>query len=464
MRNVGPARHDRRARRVLRPRRHASTRPRPVRRASSTGAPRCGTSSRTSSPCSCRTSACRAGSPRASRSGKRPGPAPSGAARWRSPSPARSIAAGDDAARPERRVQQPRDDLAGLLPGVAAGRAHRRPFQGTGAARAGARVRRRPRHRAGNPARAGRCQIDDLQKTFDVFLDERFGRLRRALATPEGFEARRCRPSGCGPWPTPTPAAFPVQVALGRALEGERSPTPRSRPIRTRRGAGADCHRRGQPASAHRRAGREASGDKARASRALETLTTIDHTDVEARRASWSACSIQPPMRRGGAPRWPSWSRSIRSTPRPTPSSAVSRWPTATRRRRCRPSASRSPPGRSRPRRRPCRPWRGAREDRRQATTPSGRRCSRSRWRPPTSARRTCCCGWWSRRNDRGPARRPAGSVGPRPAAGPLVAAVVGLVACVVPAVSSLARDAVAQAGRVQGRSAWPDCSGRSCA
>ena len=56
-----PARHDRRARRLLRPRRRRWTRRRRGRRASSSGKRRCGTSSRTSSRCRCRTSACRAG-------------------------------------------------------------------------------------------------------------------------------------------------------------------------------------------------------------------------------------------------------------------------------------------------------------------------------------------------------------------------------------------------------------------
>ena len=56
-----PARHDRRARRLLRPRRDDGFAARRGRRASSSGRRRCGTSWRTSSRCRCRTSGCRAG-------------------------------------------------------------------------------------------------------------------------------------------------------------------------------------------------------------------------------------------------------------------------------------------------------------------------------------------------------------------------------------------------------------------
>ncbi len=119
--------------------------------------------------------------------------------------------------------------------------------------------------------------IDDLQKTFDVFLDERFGRLRRALATPEGFEGdepldrlRTLASSNAG--------SFPVQLALGRALEktdadGALAAYERAAalvPIAT--GEGSPESRIAEL--------KLSRGDKAGAVRALETLTTNDHTDV----------------------------------------------------------------------------------------------------------------------------------------------------------------------------------------
>ena len=56
-----PARHDRRARRLLRPRGHDGFAEGAAARASSSGERRCGTRWRTSSRCRCRTSGCRAG-------------------------------------------------------------------------------------------------------------------------------------------------------------------------------------------------------------------------------------------------------------------------------------------------------------------------------------------------------------------------------------------------------------------
>ncbi len=119
--------------------------------------------------------------------------------------------------------------------------------------------------------------IDDLQKTFDVYLDERFGRLRRALATPEGFEGdepldrlRSLAAANAG--------SFRVQLALARALEAS---DPDAAFAAYERAAalvpiasGEGSPQASIAALALKR------GDKARAARALETLTTNDHTDV----------------------------------------------------------------------------------------------------------------------------------------------------------------------------------------
>lgn len=123
--------------------------------------------------------------------------------------------------------------------------------------------------------------IDDVQKTFDVFLDERFGRLRRALAAPEGFEgdepAERLRALA-----TANPGSFPVQLALGRALEGS---DPDAALAAYERAAALIPIASGEGSPQSRIAALTLKrGDKARAARALETLTTNDHTDVASAR------------------------------------------------------------------------------------------------------------------------------------------------------------------------------------
>jgi tetratricopeptide (TPR) repeat protein len=123
--------------------------------------------------------------------------------------------------------------------------------------------------------------IDDLQKTFDVFLEERFGRLRRALATPEGFEgdepADRLRALA-----TANPGSFTVQLALGRALEGS---DPEAALAAYERAAALVPIASGEGSPQARIAALAVKrGDKARAAQALETLTTNDHTAVEAAR------------------------------------------------------------------------------------------------------------------------------------------------------------------------------------
>jgi tetratricopeptide (TPR) repeat protein len=129
--------------------------------------------------------------------------------------------------------------------------------------------------------RALKVSIDDLQKSFDGYLDERFGRLRRALATPEGFDGD-APPDRLRALATANPGSFPVQLALGRALEGTDADAALAAyeraaalvPIAT--GEGSPESR--IAALALKR------GDKARAAKALETLTANDHTDVSSAR------------------------------------------------------------------------------------------------------------------------------------------------------------------------------------
>jgi tetratricopeptide (TPR) repeat protein len=125
--------------------------------------------------------------------------------------------------------------------------------------------------------RALKVSIDDLQGTFDTFLDERFGRLRRALAAPEGFEPdlplERLRALAAA-----NPGSFPVQLALGRALEAGDADAALAA---YERAAALVPQATGDGSPQARIAALAAAkGDKARAARALEALTTVDHTDV----------------------------------------------------------------------------------------------------------------------------------------------------------------------------------------
>jgi tetratricopeptide (TPR) repeat protein len=123
--------------------------------------------------------------------------------------------------------------------------------------------------------------VDDLQKTFDGFLDERFGRLRRALATPDGFEPdlplERLRALAAA-----HPGSFPVLVALGRALE----PTDADAALAAYQKAAPlvpMATGEGSP-QARIAALLTAKGDTRAAARALEALTAFDHTDLASAR------------------------------------------------------------------------------------------------------------------------------------------------------------------------------------
>jgi tetratricopeptide (TPR) repeat protein len=124
--------------------------------------------------------------------------------------------------------------------------------------------------------------MDDLQKTFDGFLDTRFGALRRALVTPEDFEpdqpVDRLRPIA-----EANPGSFPVQLAFARALEAKE---PDAALAAYRRAAVLVPPATGDGSPQARIAALlEAKGDKAGAAAALEALTTADHTAVVSARA-----------------------------------------------------------------------------------------------------------------------------------------------------------------------------------
>ncbi len=123
--------------------------------------------------------------------------------------------------------------------------------------------------------------IDDLQKTFDGFLDARFGTLRRALAVPEGLvpdlPLERLRALA-----EANPGSFPVQMALARALE-ERDADGALAAYQKAAVLVPMATGEGSP-QARIAALVQAKGDKAGAARALETLTGFDHTDVASAR------------------------------------------------------------------------------------------------------------------------------------------------------------------------------------
>ncbi|MGQ0734717.1 MAG: tetratricopeptide repeat protein [Acidobacteriota bacterium] len=123
--------------------------------------------------------------------------------------------------------------------------------------------------------------IDALQRTFDGFLEERFKALTQALAAPDDFKPDlpldRLKALAAA-----NPGSFPVQMALGRAV---RSADPRAAiaafeaamalvPMAT--GAESPYMQIVEVATA--------TGDKARAARALDAMTLVDHTAVDAAR------------------------------------------------------------------------------------------------------------------------------------------------------------------------------------
>jgi len=123
--------------------------------------------------------------------------------------------------------------------------------------------------------------IDALQKTFDVFLEQRYGTLRKALAAPEGLSAdmpldalRAMASANAG--------SFPAQLALGMALK---KTAPEEAIEAFERAAALVPHATG-PDSPQAQIAEVAlaRGDKARAIKALDTLTGFDHSDLASAR------------------------------------------------------------------------------------------------------------------------------------------------------------------------------------
>ena len=123
--------------------------------------------------------------------------------------------------------------------------------------------------------------IDALQKTFDAFLDKRYGALRKALAIPEGLkdadslEALRALAAR-------HPESFPVQVELGSALK--KSAPDEAMAVLEKAAALVPNATGPDSPQAQIAEIALARGDKARAIKALDTLTSFDHSDVNSAR------------------------------------------------------------------------------------------------------------------------------------------------------------------------------------
>lgn len=143
-----------------------------------------------------------------------------------------------------------------------------------------------------------KVNLDDVQTTFDRFLDERFGRLRRALTVPEGFapdvpleRLRVLAEANAG--------SFPVLMALGRALEAGEADAALAV---YQRAAALVPMAAGEESPQARIAGLlQAKGDTAGAARALEALTTVDHTAVASARTLVGLLDASVDARRRGA-------------------------------------------------------------------------------------------------------------------------------------------------------------------
>ncbi len=295
VRTLGLPGHDRRARRLLRQGRHARLAEGAAARATSTGARRCGTRSRTSSRCSCRTSACRGGSPRASRSGRRRG---RGAA-W-----GREMEVTFAGALNRGQVMKLRDLNSGFSNPELISLAYYEAsllvehivarFGEAVAARAGARVLRGSRHRGRRHARARgrpRRPADDLRSLPRRAVRPRCAapwRRPRASTPDAPLERLRAR------WPKRNPGSFPVQLALGARARGAGSRR-RARGLPPGGRARADRDRR---RAARRRASPRCSrpqGDKSRGRGSRSRRSRPPITRPWPRRARWSGCSMPAP-------------------------------------------------------------------------------------------------------------------------------------------------------------------------
>lgn len=124
-------------------------------------------------------------------------------------------------------------------------------------------------------------EVPELQRSFDAFLAERFAPLRAALVEPDGFSADM-PVDALRTLAAAHPGSYPVQMALARALEAV---DPAAATAAYERAAALVPTASGESSPLARMAALAVkAGDRSRAARALEALTTHDHTAVEAAR------------------------------------------------------------------------------------------------------------------------------------------------------------------------------------
>ncbi|MBY0495289.1 MAG: tetratricopeptide repeat protein [Cyanobacteria bacterium] len=123
--------------------------------------------------------------------------------------------------------------------------------------------------------------IDELQKGFDAALDKKYAAMRRALKAPEGVK-ENMSVDQLKALAADHPDNFSVQMTLGEALapsNPDAAIAAFERASKILPGVrGEDSPEAAIAAVANKK------GDKARAARALESLATFDHTNIQAAR------------------------------------------------------------------------------------------------------------------------------------------------------------------------------------
>ncbi len=123
--------------------------------------------------------------------------------------------------------------------------------------------------------------IDELQKGFDQSLEKRYADMRRALKAPEGLKENTSADQ-LKALASANPDNFTVQMMLGESLAAS---NPDAAIAAFEKAAQILPNVRGEDSpQAAIAAVATKKGDKARAARALETLTTYDHTNLQAAR------------------------------------------------------------------------------------------------------------------------------------------------------------------------------------
>lgn len=123
--------------------------------------------------------------------------------------------------------------------------------------------------------------IDDLQKSFDGFVEQRFGGLRKALTTPAelrpGVTADQIKAIAAA-----NPNSFDAQMALGASLQ-ESAPDAAIATFEKAAALVPNAIGKESPLALIAEAAMK-KGDKARAAKALESLTGLDPSDVQSAR------------------------------------------------------------------------------------------------------------------------------------------------------------------------------------